>query len=382
MKSIEFRDVTKSYDKNVVIRDLDLTIESGERVILLGPSGCGKTTTLRMISGLEDITSGDLYMGGKRVNEVESGDRNIAMVFQNYALFPHMTVFQNIAFGLRTYRLPKAEVKTRVAEMVHTLELDGLEERLPRQLSGGQRQRVALARAAVKKADYFLLDEPLSNLDAQLRVQARKELVRLHEMYRPTFVYVTHDQIEAMTIGQKVVLMYKGEVQMCASPYDIYYRPANTFTAKFIGSPPMNLVPARLEGRELVLGEQRLPLAEPWLRQLESRQGGEVILGVRPENIILAENPGEGGLPVMVRYVENYGSKLGVYFDLGGVECIASQEQEVDAWPGRKMWWRPVYEKLHFFQPETEKNLGYPQEYDTKKSGPLDDAGALLGREG
>jgi len=381
MKSIRFHHVTKSYDKNVVIKDLDLTIESGERVILLGPSGCGKTTTLRMISGLEDITSGDLYMGGKRVNEVESGDRNIAMVFQNYALFPHMTVFKNIAFGLRTYKLPKDEVKARVADIVHTLELDGLEERLPRQLSGGQRQRVALARAAVKKADYFLLDEPLSNLDAQLRMQARKELVRLHEMYEPTFVYVTHDQIEAMTIGQKVVLMYKGEVQMCDTPYNIYYRPANTFTAKFIGSPPMNLIPARLEGQQLVLEEKiRMPLPQPWLRQLEGSQGKAVILGVRPEDIALAENPGEGRLPVQVRYVENYGNKLGVYFGIAGVECIASEDQEVNTYPGREMYWRPVYKKLHFFAPETEKNLGYPQEYCIKKSGPLENAEDLLGQ--
>ena len=380
MKSIQFKNVTKAYDKNVVIRDLNLTIESGERVILLGPSGCGKTTTLRMISGLEDITSGDLLMGGKRVNDVESGDRNIAMVFQNYALFPHMTVFKNIAFGLRTYKLPKDEVKRRVDDIIRTLELTGLEERLPRQLSGGQRQRVALARAAVKKADYFLLDEPLSNLDAQLRMQARKELVKLHEMYNPTFVYVTHDQIEAMTVGQKVVLMYKGDVQMCDTPYNIYYRPANTFTAKFIGSPPMNLVPAHLDGRRLLLGEAELPLTDPWLRQLESHQGQDVILGVRPESMTLLESAGEGGLKVGVKYVENYGNKLGVYFDLAGAECIASEEQDVGAYPGKEMYWRPAYEKLHFFDPATEKNLGYPQEYCIRKGESLENAETLLGQ--
>lgn len=367
MKSIRFEHIEKSYGKNTVIRDLNLEIRSGERVILLGPSGCGKTTTLRMISGLESITSGSLYMGEKLVNDVDSGDRNVAMVFQNYALFPHMSVYKNIAFGLRTYKLKKDAENEKVTRMMKVLELDGLKDRLPRELSGGQRQRVALARAAVKQADYFLLDEPLSNLDAQLRVQARKELVRLHEMYRPTFVYVTHDQIEAMTIGHRVVLMYRGDVQMADTPYNIYYRPANVFTARFIGSPPMNIMKGKLAGRELLTGGYRIPMADAWLDQLKGYQGKELLMGIRPEEIQVTTGPvkdGDGdGLCVTPKYIENYGNRLGVYFIIGDTECIASVEQGIgaDLTDRISLVIRP--DKLSFFDPVTEQNLGYPKEY-------------------
>ena len=376
MKSIRFEHVAKHYDKNPVIKDLNLTMESGERVVLLGPSGCGKTTTLRMISGLEDISSGNLYMGSRLVNDVESGDRNVAMVFQNYALFPHMTVFKNIAFGLRTYGLPKDEIKRRVAEVVRILELGGLEERLPRQLSGGQRQRVALARAVVKRADYFLLDEPLSNLDAQLRMQARKELVKLHEIYHPTFVYVTHDQIEAMTIGQKVVLMYKGEVQMADNPYNIYHRPANVFTARFIGSPPMNVVEGTLEGRRLALGGLGLELNDDWMEVLGGRGATKVKLGVRPESIELSATCSGRGLPVTIKYVENYGNKVGAYFDLNGTECIAALDQDVAQ--GRTLYWDVDFRKLSFFDAGTDLNIGYPEGYMTRGEAALPDAEVLL----
>ncbi|MBU9725524.1 ABC transporter ATP-binding protein [Diplocloster modestus] len=363
MKSIRFEHIEKSYGKNTVIRDLNLEIRSGERVILLGPSGCGKTTTLRMISGLESVTSGNLYMGGEVVNDVDSGDRNVAMVFQNYALFPHMSVYKNIAFGLRTYKLKKDAVREKVSRIMHVLELDGLQDRLPRELSGGQRQRVALARAAVKQADYFLLDEPLSNLDAQLRVQARKELVRLHEMYHPTFVYVTHDQIEAMTIGQKVVLMYRGDIQMADTPYNIYYRPANVFTARFIGSPPMNIVPGRLTGREVLAGDFHIPLTDPWLKRLERYQGQELLLGIRPEEMRLTMNADSEGLRVTPKYIENYGNRLGVYCMLGDAECIASVEQGSGlSFTGRIFLVIPP-DKISFFDPKTEENLGYPVEY-------------------
>lgn len=360
---IRFEHVTKKYDKNVVIPDLNLTIKSGERTILLGPSGCGKTTTLRMISGLEEISGGNLYMGEKIVNDVPSGDRNIAMVFQNYALFPHMTVYKNIAFGLRTYKLSKDEVKKRVLETMKMLELDGLEDRLPRQLSGGQRQRVALARAAVKKAEYFLLDEPLSNLDAQLRTQARKELVKLHETYNPTFVYVTHDQIEAMTIGQSVVLMYKGVIQMQDTPYNIYHRPVNVFTARFIGSPPMNIVAADFDGKAAKVGNKAVKLSAEWCEKLKGQK--KVKMGIRPENISLSKKPVDGAVEVTIKYLENHGNKLAAYFDFGDQEFIAMEELDAGIVCGKTMYWMPKYEKMSFFDAETEKNVGYPDAYLT-----------------
>ena len=218
MYSIEFKNVVKKFDKTEVIKGLDLAVKKGERLILLGSSGCGKSTILRMISGLETITSGELYLNGVLANAMDPGDRNIGMVFQNYALFPHMTVEKNISYGLRVNRLDEKEIEKRVAEAVRILNLGGLEKRLPRELSGGQRQRVALARAIVKQSDFFLLDEPLSNLDAQLRGHARKELVKIHEIYGQTMVYVTHDQIEAMTVGQRIAVINEGKIQMLDTP--------------------------------------------------------------------------------------------------------------------------------------------------------------------
>ena len=361
--NIVFDHVKKQYGKNIVVPDLNLTIRKGERTILLGPSGCGKTTTLRMISGLEDITDGKLYMGDTVVNDIPSGDRNIAMVFQNYALFPHMTVFNNIAFGLRTYRLSKTAIKERVSETIKILELEGLENRLPRELSGGQRQRVALARAAVKKAEYFLLDEPLSNLDAQLRTSARKELVKLHEMYRPTFIYVTHDQIEAMTIGQNVVLMDKGKIQMQDTPYNIYHRPINVFTARFIGSPPMNIATMKISGGALCTENLSIPLSDEWSKKIGNLDS--ILFGIRPENIVLDAEYSDGAVEVKIKYLENYGNKLGAYFDLGGAEFIAMQEQHAGIAVGSIAYWRPDYTKMSFFNAETEINIGYPETYLT-----------------
>ena len=377
---IVFDHVRKQYGKNVVVPDLNLTIRRGERTILLGPSGCGKTTTLRMISGLEDISGGKLYMGNTVVNDIPSGDRNIAMVFQNYALFPHMTVFKNIAFGLRTYKLSKADIKKRVSETIKILELEGLEDRLPRELSGGQRQRVALARAAVKKAEYFLLDEPLSNLDAQLRTSARKELVKLHEMYRPTFIYVTHDQIEAMTIGQNVVLMNKGEIQMQDTPYNIYHRPINVFTSRFIGSPPMNIARMKVDGNTLCTGGTRIPLSEEWKKQIGDAK--EILFGIRPENIVLEKDKTEGAAEVEIKYMENYGNKLGTYFNVGENEFIAMQEQYAQTGIGEKLYWRPDYTKMSFFDCQTEKNIGYPEAYLTVADKGWDPCNALISRGG
>lgn len=375
---IRFEHVKKAYGNNVIIPDLDLVIKPNERTILLGPSGCGKTTTLRMIAGLEDISGGNLYMNGERVNDVQCGDRDIAMVFQNYALFPHMTVFKNIAFGLRTFKLSKAEIKARVDNMIHIMELDGLSERLPRELSGGQRQRVALARAAVKNASFFLLDEPLSNLDAQLRTQARKELVKLHEMHRPTFVYVTHDQIEAMTIGQNVVLMNKGRIQMQDTPYNIYHRPINIFTARFIGSPPMNIAKVDIDGNNISAGNARIPLSCEWKKQIGDAK--RLYIGIRPENIALTNHYTEGSIEVVIKYTENYGNKLGIYFDIGESEFIAMQEQYETAEVGAKVYWRPDYSKLSFFDEQTKNNIGYPQEYLTSADTGWDPCNVVLKR--
>lgn len=224
MYSIEFKNVVKKFGKTEVIKGLNLSVKKGERLILLGSSGCGKSTILRMISGLETITSGELYLNGKLANNMDPGDRNIGMVFQNYALFPHMNVEKNISYGLRVNHTPADEIKNRVEEAVRILNLGGLEKRLPRELSGGQRQRVALARAIVKHSDFFLLDEPLSNLDAQLRGHARKELVKLHEIYKQTMIYVTHDQIEAMTVGQRIAVIHNGVIQMLDTPHMVYHR--------------------------------------------------------------------------------------------------------------------------------------------------------------
>lgn len=218
MKDILFEQICKAYNKNMVVRDLNLKVFSGERLVLLGPSGCGKSTSLRLIAGLEDITSGNLYMGNQLINQVDSGERNVSMVFQNYALYPHMNVRQNISYALKVNKFPSKEIVERTNEAITMLDLNGLEERKPKELSGGQRQRVALARAIVKRADYFLLDEPLSNLDAQLRSHARKELVKIHERYHQTMVYVTHDQVEAMTVGQKIALMHQGQLQAIDTP--------------------------------------------------------------------------------------------------------------------------------------------------------------------
>lgn len=321
MKEIIFDKVNKSYDgKNYVLEDLNLKIEPGERLILLGPSGCGKSTTLRIIAGLDSVTKGDLYMNGQKVNNTPPEDRNIAMVFQNYALFPHMSVYDNIAYGLKLKKLDKSEIDSRVKDALKTLALDGLGDRQPKDLSGGQRQRVALARAIVKRADYLLLDEPLSNLDAQLRLHSRQELVKLHEKYNMTMVYVTHDQTEAMTVGQKIVLLHDGKIQMVGTPDEVYHRPANVFTAKFIGSPPMNIIPADYEeGRLYVEGSETFYKLDDRLLKIVERNGEKKIyIGIRPEKIQILDKSTPTTLDVPVEYIEDFGGRVSVYFKVKG----------------------------------------------------------------
>ncbi len=304
MHNIVFDHVTKSYGTKEVIKNLNFEIKEGERVVFLGPSGCGKSTTLRMIAGFEDITGGELRMGGRRVNEMAPGKRNIAMVFQSYALFPHMNVWDNIVFGLKIQKLPDQEIKKRAAEALDMLHLNGYEQRPVRSLSGGQKQRVALCRAIVKHSPYFLLDEPLSNLDAQLRQRARQELVKIHESNQSTMIYVTHDQVEAMTVGQRIAVLHNGVLQQIASPQEIYDDPANTFVASFIGSPAMNLLAARLEGEHAVVSGNAVPLPDELAQALAC---SDVTLGIRPENIRVVP-ASEAMLRGECQYTENTGN--------------------------------------------------------------------------
>ncbi|WP_270440929.1 ABC transporter ATP-binding protein [Acidaminococcus provencensis] len=309
--SLTFKHVSKVYGKVQVVRDLNLSIRQGERLILLGPSGCGKTTTLRMIAGLESITSGDLYMGDQRVNDVAPGKRNIAMVFQSYALFPHMTVWDNITFGLHLQKLPEEEIRNRTQQVIELLDLEGLTQRYPKELSGGQKQRVALCRALVKQSPYFLLDEPLSNLDAKLRQQARTQLVKLHKIYHPTMIYVTHDQVEAMTVAQRIAIINQGILQQIGTPEDVYHRPANTFVAQFIGTPAMNLIRAKVSTDVLIWGKHRLQVPAPYAEKLHARD--EIILGIRPEKCHFAP---DAMLPAVRSYAENLGSHWITYLTL------------------------------------------------------------------
>lgn len=361
--SIRFEDVHKSFGKTEVIKNLNLRIKKGERLILLGASGCGKSTILRMISGLETITSGSLYLNGELANDVDPGDRSIAMVFQNYALFPHMSVEDNVAYGLSINKVPKAEIGPRVAEALRVLKLTGYEKRLPRELSGGQRQRVALARALVKRADFLLLDEPLSNLDAQLRGQARKELVNIHEMFQQTFVYVTHDQVEAMTIGERVALINQGSLQMLDTPSNVYRRPANIFVATFIGSPSMNIMDVTYgEGKIHFADGQSFRLPDAWCKQIVSSGVQQLKMGMRPEDIALMEGKAaeKTEINVAVHYVEDYGNRVGFYFDLAGAEVISIMP-EYSVTDGQNVRWDVNPARLHFFNAATTESIGYPE---------------------
>lgn len=361
MDSIRFENVSKSFGKTKIINQLNMSIEKGERLILLGPSGCGKSTILRMISGLETITGGSLYLNGELANEIDSGDRDIAMVFQNYALYPHMTIAENVGYGLRIHKEKKEVIRERVQEAVDILNLTGLESRYPKELSGGQRQRVALARAIVKRSGFFLLDEPLSNLDAQLRGQARKELVKIHEMYGQTFVYVTHDQIEAMTVGQRIALLNGGDLQMLDTPHNVYHRPANIFVARFIGSPSMNILNVEADGRELIMGGQRVELPEMWLDKLHEKEDRRLQMGIRPENVVFSREKGLYSIKADVKYVENYGNRVGFYTEIGGEELISIMPEDQFS-KGEGVYWNLLPEKLHFFDRETTQNIGYPDE--------------------
>ena len=372
MASVTLEGVSKTYPGGVVaVTDFNMEIEDREFVILVGPSGCGKSTTLRMIAGLEDITGGDLYIDGARMNDVPPKDRDIAMVFQNYALYPHMTVFDNMAFGLKIRKTPRAEIRQRVTEAARILEIEDLLERKPAALSGGQRQRVALGRAIVRNPKVFLLDEPLSNLDAKLRTAMRAELTKLHRELQTTFIYVTHDQTEAMTMGTRIVVMKNGYVQQIAPPQELFDRPCNLFVATFIGTPQMNVAEAVLEGGPdgayLRFGqggsEARLPLPpeKAGLPVLAPWFGKKVLFGIRPNDIhadpdYLAQHP-EQHLEVSVEFVERLGAESNIFCRAAGVEFSAVADSKHIVENGAVVRLAFDGAAVHIFDPDTENTV-------------------------
>jgi multiple sugar transport system ATP-binding protein len=359
MASVTIRDLNKKYENGFhAVKDVNLEIRDKEFVVLVGPSGCGKTTTLRMVAGLEEITSGEIRIGAQVVNDLPPMDRNIAMVFQNYALYPHKTVFDNMAFGLQMRGYARPDIDKRVREAADMLGIQPLLERKPRQLSGGQRQRVAVGRAIVRHPQVFLFDEPLSNLDAQLRVQMRVELKRLHKRLETTAIYVTHDQVEAMTLGDRVVVMKDGRVQQVGEPLELYGRPANKFVASFIGSPAMNFVDVSI-GSDGVAATEGLRLRVP--ERIRSRGGQRVTLGVRPEALRIANGSNEGSdvdsFSTTVDVVEPLGNEILLNFRAGGVAMVA----RVD--PGARVKMNDSIrlafdpQRLHFFDATSEAAL-------------------------
>jgi sn-glycerol 3-phosphate transport system ATP-binding protein len=315
MGAISLRNIVKRYGTgpkaNQVIHGVGAEIADGEFVVIVGPSGCGKSTLLRMVAGLEEISAGEIWIAGVKVNDKEPSERDIAMVFQNYALYPHMTVFDNMAYGLRIAKVPMSEIRTRVDQAAKILELGPFLARKPRELSGGQRQRVAMGRAIVRKPAVFLFDEPLSNLDAKLRAQTRLEIQKLHGELRTTSLFVTHDQVEAMTLAERMIVMNAGRMEQIGTPDEVYHRPATTFVAGFIGSPPMNLVRGMSEGTGFKAGGQLLPLPRP------APRAGELVMGVRPEHVELSFDLQASGWPLRVQALEMLGAERLVYGTLG-----------------------------------------------------------------
>jgi len=359
MATVNIDKVRKSYGGHEVIHGVSVDISDGEFVILVGPSGCGKSTLLRMIAGLEEITDGDIRIGNRVVNDVPPKERDIAMVFQNYALYPHMTVAENMGFSLKLSRASKAEIAQRVGRAAEILGLQPLLERYPRQLSGGQRQRVAMGRAIVRNPQVFLFDEPLSNLDAKLRVQMRTEIKALHQRLKTTTVYVTHDQIEAMTMADRIVVMHDGIVEQVGAPLELYDRPANLFVAAFIGSPSMNLIEGTVDGangRPVFRAKQggaTLPLPS----NITAQSGKSVVYGIRPEHFSLSGESSPDSIATTVGVVEPTGSETQVFMNLSGVDLVGVFRERVDVAPGSTLQVAPDLSKLHIFDQTSGKRL-------------------------
>ena len=354
MASVAISNVRKNYGDATVIHGVDIPIEDGEFVILVGPSGCGKSTLLRMIAGLEDVTGGEIRIGERLINDVAAKDRDIAMVFQNYALYPHMSVKKNMAFSLSLRKAPAEEVDAKVRRAAEILDLQPLLQRLPRQLSGGQRQRVAMGRAIVRDPQVFLFDEPLSNLDAKLRVQMRTEIKALHQRLKTTIVYVTHDQIEAMTMADKIVVMNAGRVEQIGEPLVLYNQPANLFVAGFIGSPAINLVEGRVQsGRFISSAGRTLPLAAT----AQPLRGGPAIYGIRPEHFDIATKDAQDSLPLEVVVVEPTGAETQIFGKLDGQPIVCVLRDHVSAPAGSILQVAPRVQRSHLFDPATGRRL-------------------------
>jgi multiple sugar transport system ATP-binding protein len=363
MAGVFIRDVAKRYGDVSVIEQLTLEIQDHEFMVLVGPSGCGKSTLLRMVAGLEEISGGTVSIGDRVVNDVAPKDRDIAMVFQNYALYPHMTVRQNLEFGLRIRKTPQADIDRLVGEAAQVLGIDAYLDRKPKQLSGGQRQRVALGRAIVRQPAVFLFDEPLSNLDAKLRVQMRAEIKRLQHRLRTTTVYVTHDQIEAMTMGHRIAVLKDGKLQQVGTPLEVYERPQNLFVAQFIGSPPMNFLGARIAegGRSLEGNGFTLAVPTPWQAAAAAGPGRRVSIGVRPEHVLGPGSAPRGPaapLGLAVEIVETLGDELVVHGRIGEDLVVWKQDPHRPPAIGEQVPVQLELDALHLFDTQTEQRLG------------------------
>ncbi len=368
MASVQLKNVVKKYPNGFeAVKDFSLDIADQEFIIFVGPSGCGKSTTLRMIAGLEDISSGDLFIDGKRMNDVEPKDRDIAMVFQNYALYPHMTVYDNMAFGLKLRKVPKDEIDKQVHEAARILDLEHLLDRKPKALSGGQRQRVAMGRAIVRKPKVFLMDEPLSNLDAKLRAQMRVEIAKLHKRLETTIIYVTHDQTEAMTLGTRIVVLKDGVIQQVDTPENLYDTPCNKFVAGFIGSPQMNMIDAECKqaGNDVTLSFAGHTITLNEAKGKALKDGGyigkTVTLGIRPEDIHDDEESlaahAKTIITAEIRVYEMLGAETLLYFDLGDASWTARVNPKTKARTGSTVKFALDDVKIHIFDKDTEKTI-------------------------
>jgi multiple sugar transport system ATP-binding protein len=362
MAKVELKGLSKVFDGNVrAVDNANIVVEDKEFVVLVGPSGCGKSTTLRMVAGLEDITEGELYIDGELMNDVPPKDRNIAMVFQNYALYPHMTVYENMAFGLRIKKVEKSEIDRRVHEAARILDIEKFLDRKPKALSGGQRQRVAVGRAIVRNPKVFLFDEPLSNLDAKLRVQMRAELSDLHIRLNATMIYVTHDQVEAMTMANKIVVMKDGKIQQIGAPLFLYNNPVNKFVAGFIGSPPMNFLTIKVieEGGSVVLDEGTFKI-KPSAGHFDSLRkyvGKDICFGIRPEDLEFKTQNEDNCIPVKITVVEPLGADIHLWLTTDKEPLVARTEPHHDFKVGETVFFKPRMDKARFFDMETELSI-------------------------